>query len=121
MKILAADFVAAEVTDLPAAERFYREVLGLRRLEPDHKTWIEFDVPPTTFAIYAPDERPARIGGAYLGLAVPDFDAAIAELKARGIPFTFGPHESPVCHLAFLNDPSGNTVCIHRRKDGTAG
>ena len=29
--------------------------------------------------------------------------------------------ESPICHLACIEDPDGNHVWLHQRKDGTFG
>jgi catechol 2,3-dioxygenase-like lactoylglutathione lyase family enzyme len=51
-------------------------------------------------------------------LEVDDFDAAVAELRAANVPFKVGPLETPVCHMAFVSDPDGNSVGIHKRKRG---
>jgi len=29
--------------------------------------------------------------------------------------------EIPVCFMAIMHDPDGNTLILHQRKDGTAG
>jgi predicted enzyme related to lactoylglutathione lyase len=50
---------------------------------------------------------------------VDDFDKAIARLKASGCTFRLEPMETPVCRMAVVLDPDGNSVTIHRRKDGT--
>ncbi|MCP5522681.1 MAG: VOC family protein, partial [Verrucomicrobiales bacterium] len=54
--------------------------------------------------------------GCSVALEVEDFDQAIAELRAATVEFNFGPLETPVCHMAFVRDPDGNPVGIHRRK-----
>ena len=53
-----------------------------------------------------------------MALEVENFEQAIAELQAAGTPFHLGPMETPVCHMAFIKDPDGNALCIHRRKAG---
>ena len=60
------------------------------------------------------------LGGAwnYVGHEVDDFEAAVKELEAAGVDFNFGPLETLVCHMAFVRDPDGNSVGIHRRKGG---
>jgi predicted enzyme related to lactoylglutathione lyase len=31
------------------------------------------------------------------------------------------PVETRVCWMSFIADPDGNRICLHQRKDGTAG
>lgn len=124
MKVLAVDFIGYEVSDMDQAIAFYRDVLGLELISNEGGAFAEFNVPPTTLALYAPgvhESRPPRIGGGAVALAVDDVAAAVEELKAKGVTVTFGPYESPVCHMAFILDPDGNSVGLHHRKDGTAG
>ena len=56
-----------------------------------------------------------------VALAVEDGKAAVEELAQAGIY----PHsplgESAVCFWAIIEDPDGNRVIIHQRKDGTVG
>jgi predicted enzyme related to lactoylglutathione lyase len=47
--------------------------------------------------------------------AVDDFDAAVSAIKARGIPIHME-RETPVCFMAMISDPEGNTVTLHKRK-----
>jgi predicted enzyme related to lactoylglutathione lyase len=49
---------------------------------------------------------------------VEDFDAAVARLRAHGAKFRMEPFPTPVCHIAMIFDPSGNTLCIHKRNVG---
>jgi len=122
MKVLGADFVSFEVSDLGKSIEFYRDVLGLT-LEghwPD-VPWAEFNVPPLTLALTeAPKDR-ALVTGGSLALAVEDVEAAIAELKEAGVKVFVEPFDSSVCHYALIADPDGNILGIHRRHDGTVG
>ncbi|MEP7078137.1 MAG: hypothetical protein ABI795_03840 [Chthoniobacterales bacterium] len=46
-----------------------------------------------------------------------DFDAAIAELRSAEVKFFWEPFESPVCHIAVVQDPDGNKIGIHKLRD----
>jgi predicted enzyme related to lactoylglutathione lyase len=49
---------------------------------------------------------------------VEDFDAAIAHLKKYEVKFRIEPLATPVCRMAMIFDPDGNTICIHKRNSG---
>ena len=127
-----ADFIVYQVTDMSHSVPFYRDVLGLSYTgghgwspgddKPTDMAWIEFDVPPTTLALYqAADDAPVTPDGT-LVVAVPDVEAALNELTSQGVKSLWEePIESPVCHLAIVFDPDGNKVGLHCRKDGTFG
>ena len=34
---------------------------------------------------------------------------------AAGVKFLAEPYASPVCHMAVVTDPDGNSVCLHHR------
>jgi len=116
-------FSCYPVTDMARARKFYEGVLGLKPTmahgEPGGMQWTEYDIANGTLALGCgvPDWLP-RKDGCSVGLEVGDFDQAIAELKAQGVPFHMEPFESPVCHMAFICDPDGSTICIHKRKPG---
>lgn len=55
------------------------------------------------------------MGGA-LALEVPDVDAALARLAAAGHPAYVGPGEGSICRMAFVQDPDGNSLMVHRCK-----
>jgi predicted enzyme related to lactoylglutathione lyase len=79
--------------------------------------WVEYDLGPATLSIGngAPDWKPSAGGGA-VALEVDDFPEAMRILSAGGHPPFMGPYETPVCHLAMVADPDGNSVTIHCRK-----
>lgn len=121
MKVVEIAFSCYPVTDMSRARAFYEGVLGLtatmdNQMEGDH--WVEYDIGAGTLAIAnAPGISPSR-NGCSVALEVDDFDKAIAELKAAGVAFNFGPLETPVCHLVFVRDPDGNSIGVHKRKPG---
>src|ERR1017187_2873158 len=63
----------------------------------------------------APQWKPSS-GGGSVALEVEDFLAAIQQLKSAGYSILLGPFETPVCHMAVVSDPDGNSVTIHKRK-----
>ena len=119
IQVTAVAFTGYPVTDMPRARAFYEDLLQLKPTatwENDDKYWIEYDIGPATLAISNmwPTWRPAA-DGPVVGLEVADFDAAIAELRRRGVKFTLEPLDSGACHLAIVADPDGNSVLIHHR------
>ena len=121
MKINEVAFSAYKVTDVDRARGFYEGVLGLKN-DGVHGgpagTWIEYSMGPHTLAITNLDSpwKPSGDGG-MVALEADDFDKAVAEMRAAGVKFNMEPFASPVCRMAIVADPDGNTVCIHRRND----
>jgi predicted enzyme related to lactoylglutathione lyase len=70
-------------------------------------------------ALFLDAQKPG--GNATIALAVEDVWAAVEELRAKGVPVLMEPVESPVCYQASVQDPDGNQLILHQRKDGTAG
>lgn len=87
--------------------------------------WAEFDAGNTTLVLNDPsilgvgiEPRP---GGGAAAFAVEDLAAAMEELGGQGVTVVFPIQESPICHLACIENPDGNHVWLHQRKDGTFG
>ena len=57
----------------------------------------------------ADEWKPSPNGGG-AGLEVDDFNAAIAELKKAGVKFLWEAQDTPVCHMALVSDPDGNSI-----------
>jgi predicted enzyme related to lactoylglutathione lyase len=122
MKVIEIAFIGYPVTDLKRARQFYEGTLGLkawRVFGDETEAWIEYDIGAGTLGItnMAPGWKPSP-GGGSVGLEVEDFPAAIEQLKAGGYSVFLGPIETPVCHMAVVSDPDGNSVTIHKRKPG---
>jgi predicted enzyme related to lactoylglutathione lyase len=123
MKVLEIAFSCYPVTDMKRSRAFYEEVLNLKPTmtvgEPGGMQWTEYDIANGTLSIGAgaPDWRPTA-SGCCVGLEMDDFEKAIAELRSKGVKFHMEPFETPVCQMAFVYDPDGNAICIHRRKAG---
>jgi predicted enzyme related to lactoylglutathione lyase len=119
MKVKEIGFVAIPVTDVARSRKFYEGVIGLKPSgEFLDGRWIEYGVGKDTLAIanVNMDWRPSDQGtGA--ALEVEDFEAAMAELRGAGVAFAAEAFETPVCHMAVIQDPDGNKLIIHRLKN----
>jgi predicted enzyme related to lactoylglutathione lyase len=118
MKVKRLAFVGIPVTDMKRARAFYEGVLGLKVSEEMMSgKWVEYSLGNNTLAIASvgPQWRPSDQGtGA--ALEVENFDEAVKSLKARQVPFTTEPFESPCCWMAIIGDPDGNNIVIHKLK-----
>ena len=120
MRVRAVDFVVYNIPDMAKAKAFYSGVLGLPRGGEYTGFWAEFATEPVTLCLCDPDPGPWE-GSTAIALAVDDVYAAVEELRAKAVRVLMEPVETGVCHTAFIEDPFGNRICIHQRKDGTAG
>jgi catechol 2,3-dioxygenase-like lactoylglutathione lyase family enzyme len=116
-------FISYPVTDRQRARDFYEGIFGLTRPHADYEAldgfWSEYDVGTGTLALcnfWKPSSEPSM--GPAMAFEVENFETAIAELKAKGVPFPMEPMETPVCHLCVVTDPDGNSLFIHKRKPG---
>ena len=120
LKVTEIAFSCYPVTDMARARQFYEGALGLKPAmifgEAGGMQWTEYDIGPGTLALGAgvPDWKP-RSDGCSVGLEVEDFDDAIAHLRANNVKFRREPFPTPVCRMAMISDPDGNTICIHKR------
>jgi len=123
IKINEIAFSCYPVTDFARARNFYEGVLGLKPTmlhgEAGGMQWGEYDIGAGTLSIgCAPGIFKPSPDGCSVGLEVEDFDDAIATLKQHQVKFHTEPMETPVCRMAIVFDPDGNTLCIHKRKAG---
>lgn len=120
MKITEIAFSCYPVTDMARARKFYETVLGLKVTmahgDAGGMQWTEFEIGNSTLSLGSgvPDWKPTS-QGCSVTLEVEDFDQAIAHLKSNEVKFKMEPFPTPVCHMAFIFDPDGNTVGIHKR------
>lgn len=105
------------VRDAKRAMAFYRDVFGLApsMLYPGDRG-CEYELPDgSTFGLWgAGGSIPFQPSNGIL-FAVDDFDAAVAALKARGMPPQME-LETPVCRMAVIADTEGNSIFLHDRK-----
>ena len=115
MKIERVDTVGIPSRDGKRSRQFYVETLGLR---PDERSWNEFWIGETCFAIWYPEQFGGEFEPQKNSLAllrVEDVAAARAELEAKGVEFVGETLDTGVCHMATFVDPDGNVLTLHRR------
>jgi predicted enzyme related to lactoylglutathione lyase len=123
MKVTEIAFSCYPVTDMARARNFYEQVLGLKVAmahgEPGGMQWTEYDLSNGTLSLGSgvPGWEPTS-QGCSVTLEVENFALAITHLKSNGVKFKMEPFPTPVCEMAFIFDPDGNTVGIHKRKAG---
>jgi catechol 2,3-dioxygenase-like lactoylglutathione lyase family enzyme len=119
----SAAFSGFSVDDLAAARTFYEEVLGLQTTtEPATGGRLRLDLAGgRDVLVYA--KGPAHSPATYtvLNFPVPDVDAAVAELAARGVRFLH-PDQPPTDEtgvmraggplIAWFADPAGNVFSV---------
>lgn len=121
IKVRSVDFVVYNVNNMKRAKAFYHDLLGLPKGEEYSGFWTEFGTRPTVLALCSPSKRSRWRGKTAIALAVRDVYAAVEALRRKGVKILMEPQETSVCHMAFIADPDGNRICLHQRKDGTAG
>lgn len=124
--VRALDFVMYNTRDMRATRDFYRRLFGFKRGSEWNEFWSEFATAPLTLCLNdgtprAGDPKWDWHGAACVALAVDDVPAAVEVCRRQGVPVLIGPVETRVCWMAWIADPAGNRICLHSRKDGTAG
>ncbi|MBX3748892.1 MAG: VOC family protein [Opitutaceae bacterium] len=123
--VRALDFVMYNTKEIRKTRAFYQKLFGFKRGHEWNDWWSEFDTAPLTFCLNGTEhERHPEWdwgGAACVALAVDDVPAAIAKCRKRGVKILIEPVETRVCWMAWIADPAGNRICLHSRKDGTAG
>ena len=112
MKVIELAFCCYAVTDMKRAREFYEGVLNLKPTtvtDTEHGQWTEYEFGPYALAIgCAPAFKPSSDG----------CSAALAQLKQRDVKFRIEPLATPICRMAMIFDPDGNSICIHKRNPG---
>ncbi len=114
MQLQGLHHVSINVDDVEAAVSFYTDVLGMRRRDdrPDFSfggAWLDVGG-QQVHLIEAP--TPANLGQ-HFALWVDDVDAAVSELRARGVQVT-DPVPVGASRQAFCCDPAGNRIELHQ-------
>jgi predicted enzyme related to lactoylglutathione lyase len=121
MKVIELAFCCYAVTDMERSRKFYEGVLHLKPTtvsKSEHGEWTEYEFGPYALAIgRAPAFKP-NPDGCTAALEVDDFDAAIEHLKKQNVKFRMEPLQTPVCRMAMIFDPDGNSITIHKRNVG---
>ena len=118
IEVQKMDFVALPVSDMPRAEKFYGETLGLQRNPNSTDAWVEYEAGNVTLALVDPESagQPfTPLSFAAIVLRVDDVDEAREKLQSAGIEFLGETFDSGVCNGAAFKDPDGNGLMLHHR------
>ena len=113
MELLGVHHVSINVRNTAEALEFYTGMLGLsaRTDRPDFSfggAWLDIGGQQLhLIESPVPDDR-----GQHFALRVADIDAAVADLRARGVEVS-DPKPVATSRQCFLRDPSGNLIELH--------
>jgi len=116
VEISGVDLFGFLVGEPARAVAFYRDVLGLTPTNMDERgRGAEFTLADgTTFGVWDGKDF-GKTSGATAMFAVANAEAAVTVFRERGATLS-DPMETPVCFMAFGEDPDGNAFVIHQRK-----
>jgi catechol 2,3-dioxygenase-like lactoylglutathione lyase family enzyme len=129
--ILQTEHVGIRVRDLEAAVAFYRDLLGLPELDRvvtatgTTLVLLEMGNAGHVELVARSDFGPRVDSGNHAGIhhlamRVPDLDAWVAYLRAKGVTITAGPTTmewtTATAKLCFVADPEGNPVEFFERR-----
>jgi methylmalonyl-CoA/ethylmalonyl-CoA epimerase len=108
--------IALTVDDVDAAERFYSEALGLRKLF-RFGDLVFFDCAGVRLLVEKSNAKPFAPASSVLYFRTPDISIAVRQLKSRGVSFIDTPHliapmEDHDLWMVFFKDPAGNTLAL---------
>ncbi|HEX7131282.1 MAG TPA: VOC family protein [Iamia sp.] len=114
MQPVGLHYVSINVTDPVVARDFYVDVLGLveRPDRPDFGfggAWLDAGGQQ----VHLIEAAPPPAVGQHFALQVADIDAAVAELRERGVEVS-DPRAVGTGRQAFLTDPDGNGVELNQ-------
>jgi methylmalonyl-CoA/ethylmalonyl-CoA epimerase len=106
--------IARAVSDVDRAEKFYEEVLGLRKLY-RFGTLVFFDCAGVRLLLDKPEDGSPITPQGAIYFRVPDIAIAVAELKKKGAPFVDKPHliapmQDHDLWMTFIRDPDGHLI-----------
>jgi methylmalonyl-CoA/ethylmalonyl-CoA epimerase len=108
--------IARAVSDVDRAEKFYEEVLGLRKLY-RFGTLVFFDCAGVRLLLDKPEDGSTITPQGAIYFKVPDIILAAEALEKRGAPFVDRPHliapmQDHDLWMTFIRDPDGHLVAL---------
>jgi len=112
--------IALNVTDVDAAERFYGETLGQRKIFRPQPHMVFFDCGALSLLLEQVHEQETPIGGAVIYFDCADIALKVRELEGRGVRFDHPVHlitRQPAydLYMAFFRDPDGNMLALSQQ------
>jgi catechol 2,3-dioxygenase-like lactoylglutathione lyase family enzyme len=121
-----SDHLHLRSLDAPKAAAFYVEAMGAKevtRMDVRGNLRIILDLGGLrVFVEQVPEgtprpPAPPHLGIEHIGLAVDDLDAAVADLRARGVPIVVEPREArPGVRICFIDGPDRVRIELLERR-----
>jgi predicted enzyme related to lactoylglutathione lyase len=116
-------FVGYPTTNMKRAREFYEGILGLVPTSEfgevtDTSEFAEYAVGSGTFSLGCMEQWKPSKDGPSVAFEVENYEEAIKKLKDNNVVFNMETMDTPSCHMAIVQDPDGNAVLIHKRKNG---
>ena len=107
------------VTEIDRAVKFYGETLGLE-VQDQQEQWAQLKAGNQPVGLNAREEEsPGGDGGAVLAFSPEGgIDAAVEELKGRGVEFAGDISDHPWGRIATFKDPDGNDLQLYEPPKG---
>ena len=104
--------------DLGKATSFYSALFAFEPTMhiPNMVSEWTFEANDSTFGLYQPQNADDWRPGGGLLFGVPDIQAAVDAAKAAGAKFDEHVEDTPVCYMAFGQDPEGSYFILHQLK-----
>jgi predicted enzyme related to lactoylglutathione lyase len=116
-KVLGPDFIALQVSDMAASQRFYVEQLGLEPADRSPPGAVVFKTTGIPFAIREPMVPLAaanKLGwGVSLWIGVQGADDLHRTLADAGVTIVLPPADGPFGRFFAIQDPDGYTLTLH--------
>ena len=113
--ITGMDLVCVVARDVSRTVAFYRDILGITPTR-DEPGGAEFELSDgSTLGVWNPGPGDEGPPAGTVMCAVPDAKATVEAIRTRGGTIS-DVQETPVCFMAFGNDPDDVAYIIHQRK-----
>jgi methylmalonyl-CoA/ethylmalonyl-CoA epimerase len=110
--------IGYNVADLDRAERFYKEIVGLRHIARVHDRMTFFDCAGVTLMLEHSDNAEHIGRGSPIYFSCADIGLCVRELEKRGVTLAHPLHlisrqETYDLWMAFFKDPDGHMLALH--------
>ena len=122
MKVMSFMHAKLDVTDIERAEKFYRDLLGLREIvRHTSPNGVILQMSPTGLSPgvelwYEEPVEPAQRTNLHIAVQVDDTRGLIAHLRQHGVEVTREPFEIGDEIIAFIRDPDGYLIELNQTK-----
>lgn len=101
-------------SDAVALREFFREKLGFPSTDVGDG-WLIFDMPSADLGVHPLDfEGHPPSGTAEVSFFCDDIAATVADLKAKGVPFTKDPHDAGFGMVAIMQAPGDLEIMLYQ-------